>query len=50
MVNDLVLADDAVILAGSLEVLVVALEGEVMPLGLQFSWAKTKVTYRCLKV
>lgn len=45
-VTDLVFADDAVILAESLEVLVLALEAlheEAKPLGLQVSWAKTKV-------
>ena len=46
MVTDLVFADDAVILAESLEVLVLALETlheETKPLGLQVSWTKTKV-------
>merc|ERR1712035_211282 len=45
-VSDLVFADDAVILAESLEVLVMALEvlhEEAKPLGLEVSWAKTKV-------
>ena len=45
-VTDLVFADDAVILAESLEVLVLALETlheETKPLGLQVSWTKTKV-------
>ena len=44
-VTDLVFADDAVILAESLEVLVMALEAlheEAKPLGLKVSWAKTK--------
>ncbi len=39
-------ADDAVILAESLEVSVMALEAlhkELKPLGLQVSWAKTNV-------
>ena len=46
MVTDLVFADDAVILAESLEVLVMALEvlhEEAKPLGLKVSWPKTKV-------
>merc|ERR1712035_25095 len=46
MVTDLVFADDAVILAESLEVLVIALEvlhEEAKPLGLKVSWPKTKV-------
>ena len=45
-VTDLVFADDAVILAESLEVLVMALEvlhEEAKPLGLEVSWTKTKV-------
>ena len=45
-ITDLVFADDAVIFVESLEVLVMALEAlheEVKPLGLQVSWAKTKV-------
>ncbi len=45
-VTDLVFADDVVILAESLEVVVMALETlheEVKPLGLQVFWAKTKV-------
>ena len=45
-VTDLVFADDAVILSESLEVLVMALEAlheEAKPLGLEVSWAKTKV-------
>ena len=44
--SDLVFADDAVIFAESLEVLVMALEAlhkEAKPLGLQVSWSKTKV-------
>ena len=43
---DFVFADDAVISAESLAILVVALEAlheEVKPLGLEVSWAKTKV-------
>ena len=45
-ITDLVFADDAVILAESLEVLVLALETlheDAKPLGLQVSWPKTKV-------
>ena len=45
-ITDLVFADDAVIFAESLEVLVMALEAlheETKPLGLQVSWPKTKV-------
>ena len=45
-ITDLVYADDAVICAVSLEVLVKALEAlhkEVKPLGLEVSWAKNKV-------
>ncbi|KAG0714867.1 Retrovirus-related Pol polyprotein from type-1 retrotransposable element R2 [Chionoecetes opilio] len=45
-ITDLVFADDAVIFAESLEVLVMALEAlheEAKPLGLEFSWLKTKV-------
>ena len=45
-ITDLVFADDAAIFAESLEVLVMALEAlheEVRPLGLNVSWAKTKV-------
>ncbi len=45
-VSDLVFADDAVILAESIEVLVMALEvlhEEAKPLGLEVSWTKTKV-------
>ena len=45
-VTDLVFADDAVIFAESLEVLVMALDAlheEAKPLGLQVSWTKTKV-------
>ncbi|KAG0713677.1 hypothetical protein GWK47_015678 [Chionoecetes opilio] len=45
-ITDLVLADDAVIFAKSLEVLVMALEAlheEAKPLGLEVSWLKTKV-------
>ena len=45
-VTDLVFADDAVLLAESLEVLVMALEAlheEAKPLGLKVSWTKTKV-------
>ncbi len=45
-VGDLVFADDAVILAELLEVLVMALEilhEEAKPLGLEVSWTKTKV-------
>lgn len=45
-VTDLAFADDAVILAESLDVLVVALEAlneEAKPLGLKVSWIKTKV-------
>lgn len=45
-VTDFVFADDAVILAESLKVLVMALEAlheETKPLGDQVSWAKTKV-------
>ena len=45
-ITDLVFADDAVIFAESLEVLVMALEAlheEVKPLEFQESWAKTKV-------
>ena len=45
-ITDLVFADDAVILAESLEVLVLALEAlheDAKPLGLQVSWPKTKV-------
>ncbi len=44
-ITDLVFADDSVILAESLEVLVMALEAiheEVKPLGLEVSWTKTK--------
>ncbi|KAG0722631.1 Retrovirus-related Pol polyprotein from type-1 retrotransposable element R2 [Chionoecetes opilio] len=45
-ITDLVFADDAVIFAESLEVLVIALEAlheEATPLGLEVSWLKTKV-------
>ncbi|KAG0711101.1 putative uncharacterized transposon-derived protein F52C9.6 [Chionoecetes opilio] len=45
-ITDLVFADDAVIFAESLEVLVMALEAlheEAKPLGLEVSWLKTKV-------
>ncbi|KAG0725747.1 hypothetical protein GWK47_037994 [Chionoecetes opilio] len=45
-ITDLVFADDAVIFAESLEVLVMALEvlhEEAKPLGLEVSWLKTKV-------
>ncbi|KAG0693744.1 Gypsy retrotransposon integrase-like protein 1 [Chionoecetes opilio] len=45
-ITDLVFAEDAVIFAESLEVLVMALEalhGEAKPLGLEVSWLKTKV-------
>ncbi|KAG0730425.1 2-hydroxyacylsphingosine 1-beta-galactosyltransferase [Chionoecetes opilio] len=45
-ITDLVFADDAVIFAESLEVLVMALEAlheEAKPLGLAVSWLKTKV-------
>ncbi|KAG0703357.1 Vinexin [Chionoecetes opilio] len=45
-ITDLVFAGDAVILAESLEVLVMALEAlhkEARPLGLEVSWLKTKV-------
>ena len=45
-ITDLVFADDAVIFAESLEVLVMALEvlhEEAKPLGLKVSWPKTKV-------
>lgn len=45
-ITDLVFADDAVILAESLGVLVLALETlheDAKPLGLQVSWPKTKV-------
>ncbi|KAG0729032.1 tRNA (uracil(54)-C(5))-methyltransferase [Chionoecetes opilio] len=45
-ITDLVFADDAVIFAESLEVLVMALEAlheEAKPLGLKVSWLKTKV-------
>ncbi|KAG0726185.1 LINE-1 retrotransposable element ORF2 protein [Chionoecetes opilio] len=45
-IADLVFADDAVIFAESLEVLVMALEAlheEAKPLGLEVSWLKTKV-------
>ncbi|KAG0723026.1 LINE-1 retrotransposable element ORF2 protein [Chionoecetes opilio] len=45
-ITDLVFADDAVIFAESLEVLLMALEalhGEAKPLGLEVSWLKTKV-------
>ncbi|KAG0728745.1 Retrovirus-related Pol polyprotein from type-1 retrotransposable element R2 [Chionoecetes opilio] len=45
-IADLVFADDAVIFAESLEVLVMALEAlheEAEPLGLEVSWLKTKV-------
>ncbi|KAG0727910.1 hypothetical protein GWK47_033618 [Chionoecetes opilio] len=45
-ITDLVFADDAVIFAESLEVLVMALEAlheEPKPLGLEVSWLKTKV-------
>ena len=45
-ITDLVFADDAVIFAESLEVLVIAFEAldeEAKPLGLQISWPKTKV-------
>ncbi len=45
-VTDLVFADDAVLLAESLDVLVMALEAlheEAKPLGLEVSWTKTKV-------
>ena len=45
-VTDLVFADDAVIFAETLEVLVLALETlseEAKPLGLKVSWAKTKI-------
>ena len=45
-ITDLVFVDDAAIFAESLEVLVVTLEtlhGEVKPLGLKVSLAKTKV-------
>ena len=45
-VTDLIFADDAVLLAESLEVLVMALEvlhEEAKPLGLKVSWTKTKV-------
>ena len=44
--TDLVFADDAVIFAESLEILVMALEAlheEAKPLGFQVSWPKTKV-------
>ncbi|KAG0714021.1 hypothetical protein GWK47_014949 [Chionoecetes opilio] len=52
-ITDLVFADDAVIFAESLEVLVMALEAlqeEAKPLGLEVSWLKTKVSsqvWRC---
>ncbi|KAG0719084.1 hypothetical protein GWK47_007392 [Chionoecetes opilio] len=45
-ITDLVFADDAVIFAESLEILVMALEAlheEAKPLGLEVSWLKTKV-------
>ncbi|KAG0720330.1 putative uncharacterized transposon-derived protein F52C9.6 [Chionoecetes opilio] len=45
-ITDLIFADDAVIFAESLEVLVMALEAlhqEAKPLGLEVSWLKTKV-------
>ncbi|KAG0730410.1 Gypsy retrotransposon integrase-like protein 1 [Chionoecetes opilio] len=45
-ITDLVFADDAVIFAESLEVLVMALKAlheEAKPLGLEVSWLKTKV-------
>ena len=45
-ITNLVFADDAAIFVESLEVLLMALEAlheEVKPLGLQVSWAKTKV-------
>ncbi|KAG0720918.1 hypothetical protein GWK47_047474 [Chionoecetes opilio] len=45
-ITDLVFADDAIICAESLEVLVMALEAlheEAKPLGLEVSWLKTKV-------
>ena len=45
-ITDLVFADDVVILAESLEVLMLALEAlhdDAKPLGLQVSWPKTKV-------
>ncbi|KAG0719411.1 ATP-dependent Clp protease proteolytic subunit, mitochondrial [Chionoecetes opilio] len=48
-ITDLVFADDAVIFAESLEVLVMALEAlheEAKPLGLEVSWLKTKVQAR----
>ncbi|KAG0715477.1 hypothetical protein GWK47_011852 [Chionoecetes opilio] len=48
-ITDLVFADDAVIFAESLEVLVMALEAlheEAKPLGLEVSWLKTKVQIR----
>ena len=46
VITDLVFADDAVIFAESLEVLVMALKAlhkEAKPLGLQVSWTKTEV-------
>ena len=45
-ITNLVFADDAVIFAESLEVLMMVLEAlheETKPLGLQVSWPKTKV-------
>ncbi|KAG0730163.1 Nucleoporin SEH1-A [Chionoecetes opilio] len=45
-ITDLVFAEDAVIFADSLEVLVMALEAlheEAKPLGLEVSWLKTKI-------
>ena len=45
-ITDLVFADDAVIFADLLKVLVMVLEAlheEAKPLGLQISWPKTKV-------
>ncbi|KAG0707250.1 Reticulon-4 receptor [Chionoecetes opilio] len=51
-ITDLVFADDAVIFAESLEVLVMALEAlheEAKPLGLEVSWLKTKVQVRELR-
>ncbi|KAG0714137.1 hypothetical protein GWK47_014692 [Chionoecetes opilio] len=45
-ITDLVFADDAVIFAESLEVLVTAIEAlreEAKPLGFEVSWLKTKV-------